>query len=57
MRLDEVGEFKEALDYREANLAIEQGWKVMAVVPRGTMTIYVLGKPAESSPGVLDAAD
>lgn len=44
VQIDEVGEFKEALHYRAANLALQQGWRVMAVVPRGAITVCVLGK-------------
>lgn len=36
------------LDYRDANLALQQGWRVMAVVPRGAITVYVLGKAAKA---------
>lgn len=44
MLVHEVGELKEALGVHEANDAIEQGWQLVTVVPRGALLVYVMGK-------------
>lgn len=44
MQLHDVGELKEALDVNDANQALAQGWHLVAVVPRGPLSLYVLGR-------------
>lgn len=44
MLVHEVGELKEALGVHEANDAIEKGWHLVTVVPRGPLLVYVMGK-------------
>lgn len=50
MNLHEVLKLKEAIGVKEAEVAISEGWKLLAIVPRAGVShnqaplIYVLGK-------------
>lgn len=50
MQLHEAVELKEAYSVGNANAAVQEGWKLLAVVPGANGVTYVLGKkkPADS---------
>ncbi|SED15115.1 hypothetical protein SAMN04490185_2872 [Pseudomonas frederiksbergensis] len=47
MQLHEAVELKEAYSVSNANTAIQEGWKLLAVAPGANGVTYVLGKPKE----------
>lgn len=46
MQLHEAVELKEAYSVSNANTAMQEGWKLLAVAPGANGVTYVLGKPA-----------
>ncbi|MDR6163089.1 MULTISPECIES: hypothetical protein [Pseudomonas] len=46
MQLHEAVELKEAYSVSSANTAVQEGWKLLAVVPGANGVTYVLGKTA-----------
>ncbi|MGU3310194.1 hypothetical protein ACLBW8_28490 [Pseudomonas sp. M5A4_2d] len=50
MQLHEAVELKEAYSVGNANSAIQEGWKLLAVAPGANGVTYVLGKKAEAKP-------
>ena len=44
MQMHEVDEVKEIIGVGEVNQALTQGWRLVAVVPRGALVSYVLGR-------------
>ncbi|MFI8648528.1 hypothetical protein ACIGJK_27575 [Pseudomonas iridis] len=49
MQLHEAVELKEAYSVSNANKAIQEGWKLLAVAPGANGVTYVLGKPVLES--------
>jgi hypothetical protein len=49
MQLHEAVELKEAYSVGNANAAVQEGWKLLAVVPGANGVTYVLGKPKEKT--------
>jgi hypothetical protein len=49
MQLHEAVELKEAYSVGNANSAIQEGWKLLAVAPGANGVTYVLGKPVPES--------
>ena len=45
MQLHEAFELKEAYSVGNANSAIQEGWKLLAVAPGANGVTYVLGRP------------
>lgn len=53
MQMHEAIELLEAFNLDSANEAIQEGWKLLAVVPGVSGVTYVLGKPRPRSSGLL----
>ena len=51
MQLHEAFELKESYSVGNANSAIQEGWKLLAVTSGANGVTYVLGKPAEKPKG------
>ena len=55
MQMHEAIELLEAFNLDSANDAIQEGWKLLAVVPGSSSVTYVLGKPWPRSSGLFSA--
>lgn len=55
MQMLEAIELLEAFNLDSANEAIQEGWKLLAVVPGASNVTYVLGKLRLRSNGLLSA--
>lgn len=49
MSFAKIKTLKEVMDVNAANQALGEGWQLVAVVPRGSLLCYVLGKEGEPS--------
>ncbi len=50
MQMHEITELKEATNVRDANRLLQEGWHFVAVVPRSTVSVYVLGRATGPEP-------